>query len=73
MDPTHDYRLVFYGVGSLLRLELFDLTTGDLIAQHQVVDDTLTDGYVGFMVQEQGPSGMMDYLFDNFHAAGTTP
>jgi len=72
-DPAKNYRLVFSGVGPELAIQLFDLTDGALVAMINVVDDTLTDGWVGFYVGVQGPSGTVDFWLDNFVAVGTTP
>ena len=72
-DPAKNYRLVFYGVGNRLTVELYDLTTGQRIAEHTVTDDTLADGWLGFWVYEAGPSGTVDFTLDNFVAVGTTP
>jgi hypothetical protein len=73
IDPARDYRLVFCGVGRKLTVKLYDLTDGHLVANYEVQDSTLTDGWVGFFVQETGPSGAMDFTVDNFRVVGTTP
>ena len=72
---TNDYRLVFYGVGSQLTVQLFDLADGTLVKEIQVSDSdgTLTEGWVGFYVAENGTSGTVDFTLDNFVAFGTTP
>ena len=64
---------MFYGAGSQLTVQLFDLADGSLVAEYQDTDSTLTDGWVGFYVVEHGPSGTVDFWLDNFVAVGTSP
>jgi len=73
IDPVRDYRLVFYCVGPILTLQLFDLAEGTLVKQIQAIDSTLTDGWVALWVSENGPSGTLDFTVDNFVAVGTSP
>jgi hypothetical protein len=72
-DPAKDYRLVFFGAGSVLTVQLFNLTDGSPPLTYQFSDNTLTEGWVGFMVWERGPSGTLDFTLDNFVAVGTSP
>ena len=76
MNPANDYRLVFYGVGDSLTVELYDLS--DLenpLYTLTETDTSLTEGYVGFYVRETwwGGAATIDVTLDNFIVTGTTP
>jgi hypothetical protein len=76
MDPARDYRLVFYGVGNSLTVELYDLADLSVPIATNAVTDTgtpLPPGWIGFRVKEEGASGTVDWTLDNFVAVGTTP
>ena len=73
MDPSKDYRLVFYVVGPELTVQLFNLTDGGPPEQLTASDESLTDGWVGFRVRGATPAGTRDFWLDNFIAVGTTP
>ena len=73
-DPAKDYRLVFFGAGLVLTVQLFNLTDGSPPLTYQFSDNTLTEGWVGFMVWErQVPAARSDFTLDNFVAVGTSP
>ena len=76
MDPANDYRLVFYGVGDRLTVELYDLSNlKNPLYTLTETDTSLTEGYVGFYVRENRPGGAatIDVTLDNFVVTGTTP
>jgi len=75
---TKNYRLAFGGTGGYHGVLLYEILadgTLRLIHGFQVPEDPFprTQGWVGFGVNQDGPSGTVDFTLDNFVAVGTVP
>jgi len=73
LDPQQDYRFVLLGgPGGGVRGEVFDHTSGFLIADIGAIDRTYAGGISGFYVASGSPNGSADATFD-FYELGIVP
>jgi hypothetical protein len=76
LDPSHDYRLVFQGVGDTLTGNVYDLTDlATSLASATATDATYPSGVNGIFVYDNStPQNLpADATFDNFSATSTVP
>ena len=76
IDPGTPVRLVFQGVGSQLKFEVFLLSDlQNAVASIEIDDSTYTSGFSGIFVVTDGgdPAKPTDCTFDNYFAATTEP
>lgn len=69
LDPNRDYRLVFHGYEGRFLVEVFDvndLTTPLVSAVGE--DDTYQDGTAGLFGNAGQPSGILDFVLDNYES-----
>ncbi len=79
MDMNRSYRMVFSGVGPLLKAQLF--AVDDLrqpIAEIEVSDHSISSGIVGFYLYDftganGGTPSLVDVRVDNFYAGASAP
>lgn len=66
LDPERDYRIVLEILGDQLHGQVFDVESGEMVAERFATDATYAEGYSGLFAYSQVPIPDVDVAWDNF-------